>query len=68
MAEKREQLLIENGLDGKFNSNITKLILTTNHGYSENNQSDSSITVNVDRGRVSIQKDDQTLTIEQDTD
>lgn len=31
----QEQMLISGGLSGKYNPLITKLILSTNHGYSE---------------------------------
>lgn len=63
MSEVRESRLIEGGLASKWNSNIVKLILTTNHGYSENNQKDSGITVNVNRS-AAITHEDNTLTID----
>lgn len=31
----QEQMLIEGGISGKFNPTITKLILSTKHGYSD---------------------------------
>ena len=63
MTDERERKLINQGLDGKFNSNIAKLILTTNHGYSENNQRDTGITVNVNRS-AAITHDGNTLTVD----
>ena len=63
MESKREALLLEGGLGSKLNSNIVKLILTTNHGYSENNQKDTGITVNVNRS-AAITHEDNTLTID----
>lgn len=63
MADERERKLINAGLDGKFNSNIAKLILTTSHGYTENKQQDTGITVNVNRS-AAITHDDNTLTID----
>ena len=67
MAEVREQKLINGGLKGDYNSNIAKLILTTNHGYSENNQKDTGITVNVNRSAaIATSEDGKTLTIDVD--
>ena len=34
-ATKQENALVEDGLDGKANPQITKLVLATNHGYTE---------------------------------
>lgn len=70
MPEIREDLLIQNSLESKWNSNIAKLILTTNHGYSENNQQDTGITINIDRGcgdSVTVSKEDQSITIDADS-
>ena len=67
MVDERERKLINGGLEGKFNSNIAKLILTTSHGYSENNQKDTGITVNVNRSAaVTTGNDGKTLTIDVD--
>ena len=63
MPELREELLLEGSLKGKLNSNISKLVLMTNHGYSENNQRDTGITVNVNRSAAITEKDG-TLTID----
>ena len=65
MPEVRERRLINGALKGDYNSNIAKLILTTNHGYSENNQKDTGITVNVNRSAaVTTGNDGKTLTID----
>ena len=67
MADLREELLLNGALKGDMNSNIAKLILTTNHGYSENNQKDTGITVNVNRSAaVTTGNDGKTLTIDVD--
>ena len=63
MADIREELLLEGSLKGKLNSNIAKLVLTTNHGYSENNQKDTGITVNVNRS-AAITHEGNTLTVD----
>ena len=64
MADERERKLINGGLKGKFNSNIAKLILTTNHGYVDNQDKSAAITVNVNRDSVQITHKDQTLSVE----
>ena len=66
MADERERQLINKGLDGKFNSNIAKLILTTSHGYSDKDQQDTGITVNVNRDSVQISTRGQTLEVKPD--
>ena len=63
MADLREELLLDGSLRGELNSNISKLVLMTNHGYSENNQANTGITVNVNRS-AAITHDDNTLTID----
>lgn len=66
MADLRETILLNKGLTGEFNSNITKLILTTNHGYTEN-KVDTNIQVVVNRSGVAIQKDNEKLIIEHES-
>ena len=63
MADLREELLLDGALKGNMNSNIAKLVLTTNHGYSENNQKDTGITVNVNRS-AAITHEGNTLTVD----
>jgi serine protease inhibitor len=60
----QERKLLNNGLKGEFNAAITKLCLVSKHGYSENNQQDSSVTVNVNRDSVEITHKGQTLSVE----
>ena len=65
MPELREELLISGALKGEMNSNISKLILMTNHGYTDSSQSaDAGIIVNVGRDKVQITHKNQTLTVE----
>ena len=64
----QEVKLLDCGLNGTFNSNITKLALGK-HGYHDNpqaNQASSGITVNVNRGGVVIKSGSETLAIETD--
>jgi len=59
----QEHALINSGLSSKFNSNITKLLLSK-HGYHDNQDKSPSITVNVSRDRVEIETQGQTLTLD----
>lgn len=62
----QEEKLVNNGLDGTFNSAITKLVLSK-HGYTDNphsNQGDKGITVNVNRTGVVLKSGGQTLQID----
>jgi len=64
----QEQLLLDNGLDSTWNSNITKLVLSK-HGYTENNsnnQGNSGITVQVNRSGVVLKSGNQTLEVHAD--
>ena len=61
----QEQLLLDNGLDSTWNSNITKLVLSK-HGYHDNpqgNQANTGITVQVNRGGVVLKSGGQTLEV-----
>lgn len=40
IEDKQAKTLINNGLSGKFNSSITKLMLSANHGMSEKSEID----------------------------
>lgn len=61
LLAKQSKLLITNGLKGKFNANITRLILSGKHGYVERQAND--LTTNGKDlpvpilGSVSVQKD-----------
>ena len=62
----QESKLLDNGLDGTFNSAITKLCLSK-HGYHDNpqaNQGNSGITVQVNRGGVVLKSGGQTLEVQ----
>ena len=65
ISTAQERSLLNGGLSGEFNSAITKLCLATNHGYSENNQKDTGITVNVNRS-AAVTVDGDTLTVDVD--
>jgi hypothetical protein len=55
---------LNNGLNSKFNSNITKLVLGK-HGYHDRaQQADTQIQVIVNRGGVVLKSGDDTLAIE----
>ena len=41
---EQEKRLLDNGLQGSYNSTIAKLILSSNHGYSDKAQVDTNIT------------------------
>ena len=61
----QETKLLDNGLDGTFNSAITKLCLSK-HGYTDNPQANqaSGIQVTVNRGSVVLKAGGQELAIE----
>jgi hypothetical protein len=62
--QKQECVLLNHGLDGTFNSTITKLVLGK-HGYHDRpQQTDSQIQVNVNRGGVVLKSGNETLAIE----
>lgn len=62
----QELALTNNGLDGTYNSNITKMMLTK-HGYSDS-QDKQGLTVNVtvNRGTTEIEVQGETLDIPND--
>jgi len=63
----QHQKLVNGGLNSKYNSNITKLILGTHHGYTDgpqNNQGNQGITVNVNRRGVTVQAGGQSVTVD----
>lgn len=61
---KQERVLLNNGLNGTFNSKIAGIVLL-NHGYSDKptEQAGSKITVNVNRGNITIESGSDKLTI-----
>jgi len=66
LMSMQETKLLDNGLDGTFNSAITKLCLSK-HGYHDNpqaNQANSGIQVTVNRGSVVLKAGGQELAIE----
>ena len=57
-------VLLNNGLNGKFNSQITKLVLGK-HGYHDRaQQADTQVQVIINRGNVTLKSGDDTLAIE----
>ena len=64
ISSAQERSLLNGGLSGEFNAAITKLCLATNHGYSENNQQDSGVTINVSRDSVQVSTRGQTIDVE----
>ena len=61
---KQECVLLDNGLTGKFNAAITKLVLGK-HGYHDRpQQADTQVQIIVNRERVVLQSDKDTLAIE----
>jgi len=68
MPEIKEELLIHKSLIGEFNSNVSKLLLASDHGYDGEAKRDSGITVNVDRGRVAITQGNQTVSVDTEVD
>jgi len=62
--KRQEQVLLNNGLNSKFNSNITKLVLGK-HGYHDRaQQTDTQIQVIINRGGVVLKSGNDTLAIE----
>ena len=64
----QETKLLDNGLDGTFNSAITKLCLSK-HGYTDapqSNQANTGIQVHVNRGSVVLKAGQDTLEITDD--
>ena len=62
--KKQEQVLLKNGLNNQFNSNITKLVLGK-HGYHDRaQQGDTQIQVIINRGGVVLKSGNDTLAIE----
>lgn len=53
----QHQALLENGLTGKFNAHITKLVLSNAHGYTDNANNNNNITINVSRDGVEINQE-----------
>lgn len=66
LQSSQELALTENGLDGTYNSGITKLILSK-HGYTDSdNKQGVSVNVTINRGSTEIEVKGQTLEIEND--
>ena len=62
--KKQEQVLLKNGLNNKFNSNITKLVLGK-HGYHDRPQQEGTqVQVIINRGGVVLKSGNDTLAIE----
>jgi len=62
--QKQECVLLDNGLDGTFNSTITKLVLGK-HGYHDRPQhGDTQVQVIINRGGVVLKSGNETLAIE----
>jgi len=62
--KKQEQVLLKNGLNNQFNSNITKLVLGK-HGYHDRaQQGDTQVQVIINRGGVVLKSGNDTLAIE----
>lgn len=59
LMASQEQALTCNGLDGTYNSGITKLILSNNHGYHEKPEGNQGVTIN-----VVVNRDGEGVTIE----
>ena len=63
--QKQECVLLDNGLDGTFNSAITKLVLGK-HGYHDRSQqADTQVQVIINRGGVVLKSGNETLAIEE---
>ena len=61
---KQECVLLDNGLTGKFNSAITKLVLGK-HGYHDRaQQADTQVQVIINRGGVVLKSGNEALAIE----
>ncbi len=70
LRNAQERALITGGLNASFNPGIAKLLLTK-HGYHdkpESSQGDTGITVNVNRGGVTVQAGGQSVTVSAETD
>ncbi len=66
----QERALLSGGLSSTFNSTITKLVLSK-HGYHDkpdSSQGDTGITVNVNRGGVTVQAGGQSVTVSAETE
>jgi len=64
LNKRQEQILLKNGLNNKFNSNITKLVLGK-HGYHDRPQQDGTqVQVIMNRGGVVLKFGNDTLAIE----
>ena len=62
--QKQECVLLDNGLDGTFNSTITKLVLGK-HGYHDRPQQEGTqVQVIINRGGVVLKSGNDTLAIE----
>ena len=62
--QKQECVLLDNGLDGTFNSTIKKLVLGK-HGYHDRQQQgDTQVQVIINRGGVVLKSGNDTLAIE----
>lgn len=62
--KRQEQVLLKNGLNNQFNSNITKLVLGK-HGYHDRQQqTDTQVQVIINRGGVVLKSGNDTLAIE----
>jgi hypothetical protein len=62
--KKQEQVLLKNGLNNQFNSNITKLVLGK-HGYHDRPQQEGTqVQVIINRGGVVLKSGNDTLAIE----
>ena len=62
--KRQEQVLLNNGLNSKFNSNITKLVLGK-HGYHDRpQQGDTQVQVIINRGNVVLKSGNDTLAID----
>ena len=62
--QKQECVLLDGGLDGTFNSAITKLVLSK-HGYHDRPQQDGTqVQVIINRERVMLKSSNDTLAIE----
>lgn len=67
LQRAQEFALTENGLDGTYNSNITKLILSK-HGYSDNQDKvGTQVNVTIKRGETEVEVGGQTMTIDNKT-
>ncbi len=64
LQRSQELALVNNGLDGTYNSGITKLILSK-HGYSDNQPNQGvSISITVNRGVTEVVAGDKSVVIE----